>query len=1264
MEYLKDYTSVNRYAVLQLREDNEATKSKMFKPLSELNESPSADDYEMIYFAVNEKDENVDLNQLYEQLNNAHKRPNNYYGYSLSMGDVVVESYEGVINAYYVDRFGYTQLTDFVNDKIKRRLDIGLDIGKEYSLFNTPGRDEMIANLEDGYYATIRNGDLHKNYSTLIVMTQFKKISNDLEVLAEVIDNYLNNKGIDNVEKIYERIRTGECDKVISQVKECFDNNLDSELADLLVDIDDLNKQYTEFIYSDYKQLYDKVTDLERNYNPASEQEKERFEYWRDNFKKVIDNGKINELLIESQNKLEFIYEFEGDLPFKSVSKNNGFYNIIGSVESASTLEADIYKLYTHARARSMTKDEKELFMADYEKGLGEMQDVSYVNRDDNELYAYLESEKMRELRDIENNENIEESLNVEQNKKEQENNMNNTNEEIYTPSSEELTEQQQKREAILRGVGAVMSSEGFANYTNTINKMMQNKFSAANCGRILNQYIERYCEQNKIDVCKISNEKMVQVINEALKSDNVPTYLMGYEGWKQFGRQVKGENVAYLISAPNYVKEYNGKGTIIKAMEKKFNEDFKKKGSIPYSDFTLGKTGLVFRGYGQKGNYLVDICVNNKTIAGKQTMENIRKYLDNSVIGKMINGYSNTLVYDVKNTIVPEHLWVKNGFTKAELVTDEKGKPITRYPYKNQNAIEYKIINTEERKAKFNPSLSLEITGLTEEKATILFEALKEVSNKKGVPMAIETIEGGARGYYHTEQKRIAISDKLDTISMCATAIHEMAHSDLHSMPNTKNRNTKEVEAEAVSYMTSQYFGINTDVKSFNYLAAWSTGRDLKELDSSMSVILNESKKLEMEISAELESRGYTHNLEKVATEHEEQEVAQVNQDNFLEKKENENSAYIKTYKEFVLAENDNIANLKDNASLLLQQTSDERCTEIIKEQIDILNKQKRKVVDIDNKLNELEKITSKEEADTHINIINKSYGEFNELKMNFNSLSYEYVERLRDVGIAEKKSLKDKYNADPINTLKECIASSSDENLKQLSDMDLAYIATSKYLSSNYGKLITTNMESFISKGAERIEHINNVKSKNGQFVEIAFCERWFEKPIFEKGALLHPATANKIIRDAEKDIIKLKEAAKANDEYIPYSKCDMCIYTEKDGTFYGTRMRIDIGDGYQTDLTSYMKENCNDKEVLDTYLKSVRERTKNKIYEGSEKGVDDKNIDNSYPHGEDGIRTTFTAEEMKNFVGANQEESEHTNPGIDHSKQKIHDRGCMTK
>ena len=70
-------------------------------------------------------------------------------------------------------------------------------------------------------------------------------------------------------------------------------------------------------------------------------------------------------------------------------------------------------------------------------------------------------------------------------------------------------------------------------------------------------------------------------------------------------------------------------------------------------------------------------------------------------------------------------------------------------------------------------------------------------------------------------------------------------------------------MQAEAVAYMTASSFGINTEHKSFEYIADWSKGRELKELSQSLEYIYNESQKLMTDIEKELDERGLTLTLE-----------------------------------------------------------------------------------------------------------------------------------------------------------------------------------------------------------------------------------------------------------------------------------------------------------------------------------------------------------------------------------------------------------------
>ena len=122
-------------------------------------------------------------------------------------------------------------------------------------------------------------------------------------------------------------------------------------------------------------------------------------------------------------------------------------------------------------------------------------------------------------------------------------------------------------------------------------------------------------------------------------------------------------------------------------------------------------------------------------------------------------------------------------------------------------------------------------------------FAALEKTSP---VPIGFEKIEGGAHGYYHLEDKRIAIDEGMSELQTLKTAIHEIAHAKLHDIdlnaPKDEqprvDRRTREVEAESVAYTVCQHYGLDTSDYSFGYVAGWSSGRELSELKSSLETI------------------------------------------------------------------------------------------------------------------------------------------------------------------------------------------------------------------------------------------------------------------------------------------------------------------------------------------------------------------------------------------------------------------------------------------
>ena len=124
-------------------------------------------------------------------------------------------------------------------------------------------------------------------------------------------------------------------------------------------------------------------------------------------------------------------------------------------------------------------------------------------------------------------------------------------------------------------------------------------------------------------------------------------------------------------------------------------------------------------------------------------------------------------------------------------------------------------------------------------------FRTLKEISP---VPITLEPIDSSANGFFNPVEKRIVVKDSLSEMQTIKTAIHEIAHAILHTLPekgedgvtvdDRPDSRTKEVQAESVAYTVCQRFGIETSDYSFGYIAGWSSGQETKELKASLEVI------------------------------------------------------------------------------------------------------------------------------------------------------------------------------------------------------------------------------------------------------------------------------------------------------------------------------------------------------------------------------------------------------------------------------------------
>ena len=164
----------------------------------------------------------------------------------------------------------------------------------------------------------------------------------------------------------------------------------------------------------------------------------------------------------------------------------------------------------------------------------------------------------------------------------------------------------------------------------------------------------------------------------------------------------------------------------------------------------------------------------------------------------------------------------------------------------------------------------------------------VQALMNISPVPIAFEDIPGDSKGYFSTAEKRIAVQENMSESQTLKTMVHEVAHSRLHDKEvnqsmdiPVKDRNTKEVEAESVAFTVCQHFGIDTSDYSFGYIAGWSSGRNMKELKSSLDTIRKTASELITGIEGAMQELQLNREMEQ---EHGKESILLVHNEDFSE--------------------------------------------------------------------------------------------------------------------------------------------------------------------------------------------------------------------------------------------------------------------------------------------------------------------------------------------------------------------------------------------
>ncbi len=107
----------NRYGIYQINSGQEERGYQFLslEAAKEMGFTVDGKDYQMVY--SERLREATTLDNLFERFN--IERPNDFTGHSMSVSDVIIMNRGGRLTAYYVDSFGFTELPDFVAQRVE-----------------------------------------------------------------------------------------------------------------------------------------------------------------------------------------------------------------------------------------------------------------------------------------------------------------------------------------------------------------------------------------------------------------------------------------------------------------------------------------------------------------------------------------------------------------------------------------------------------------------------------------------------------------------------------------------------------------------------------------------------------------------------------------------------------------------------------------------------------------------------------------------------------------------------------------------------------------------------------------------------------------------------------------------------------------------------------------------------------------------------------------------------------------------------------------
>lgn len=188
----------------------------------------------------------------------------------------------------------------------------------------------------------------------------------------------------------------------------------------------------------------------------------------------------------------------------------------------------------------------------------------------------------------------------------------------------------------------------------------------------------------------------------------------------------------------------------------------------------------------------------------------------------------------------IPIIAWAPTSRYTEETATNENGKEETKLV--KTIVPNYRVVyvyDVSQTDGEPLPKLTERLIG-DMENYDVLFQSIKDISPYQ---VHVKEISGEASGYCSPADKEIVIREGMSQRHTIKTAIHEVAHAYMHTDKDALEKagideRTIEVEAEATAFAVCDHFGMDTSSYSFPYIASWSSGKELKELEGSLGRI------------------------------------------------------------------------------------------------------------------------------------------------------------------------------------------------------------------------------------------------------------------------------------------------------------------------------------------------------------------------------------------------------------------------------------------